>query len=71
MPQPQIDNTAVKRPLHPEDYPDLIGPPRPRQMDTGFYSTDYANPIQRAVQKYSSAYLNSSFANSPFMDVMR
>lgn len=71
MPQPQKDNTAVKQPLHPEDYPDLIGPPKPRTMDTGFITTDYANPIQRAVQKYSSAYLNSNFANSPFMDVMR
>lgn len=40
-------------------------------MDTRFITTDYANPIQRAVQKYSSAYLNSSFANSPFMDVIR
>lgn len=71
MPDIQKDNTAVKQPLHPEDYPDLIGPPKPRQTDTGFITTDYSNPIQRAAQKYSAAYLNSNFANSAFMDVMR
>lgn len=71
MPDIQKDNTAVKQPLKPDEYPDIIGPPAPRNMDTGYITTDYSNPFQRAAQRWSSAYINSDFAKSPFMDVMR
>lgn len=74
MPTQQTDNTRVaKTPVPTESYThyDPKAPKPGVTQDTGTIDIDFSTALQKAIQKYSAAYLNSNFANSPFMDVMR
>lgn len=70
----QTDNTRVaKTPVPTGSYThyDPKAPKTEVTQDTGTITKDTSNPIRRAIQNYTASYLNSNFANSPFMDVMR
>ncbi len=74
MPIQQTDNTRVaKTPVPTGSYthydPKALKPGA--KPDTGTITEDTSSPIRRAIQNYTANYLNSNFANSPFMDVMR
>ena len=74
MPIQQTDNTRVaKTPVPTGSYIhyDSKAPKPGATQDTGTITEDTSNPIRRAIQNYTASYLNSNFANSPFMDVMR
>jgi len=74
MPIQQTDNTRVaKTPVPTGSYThyDPKAPKPGATLDTGTITEDTSNPIRRAIQNYTASYLNSNFANSPFMDVMR
>ena len=74
MPTPQIDNTRVNtspKPTGEYTHYDPWAPKPGATQDTGTIDIDFSTALQKAIQKYSANYLNSNFANSPFMDVMR
>lgn len=74
MPINQTDNTRVAKTPVPTGSYTHYDPKAPKPgavHDTGTIDVDYSNPIQKAMQTYTANYLNSNFANSPFMDVMR
>lgn len=74
MPIQQTDNTRVaKTPVPTGSYIhyDSKAPKPGATQDTGTITEDTSNSIRKAIQNYTASYLNSNFANSPFMDVMR
>lgn len=74
MPIQQIDNTRVTSPLKPTGSYTHYDPKAPKPgviQNTGTITEDNSNPVRKAIQNYTASYLNSDFANSPFMDVMR
>lgn len=74
MPIQQIDNTRVTSSPKPTGSYIHYDPKAPKPgviQDTGTITEDNSNPVRKAIQNYTANYLNSNFANSPFMDVMR
>lgn len=74
MPIQQIDNTRVTSSPKPTGSYTHYDPKAPKLgviQDTGTITEDNSNPVRKAIQNYTASYLNSNFANSPFMDVMR
>lgn len=74
MPIQQIDNTRVTSSPKPTGSYIHYDPKAPKPgviQDTGTITEDNSNPVRKAIQNYTASYLNSNFANSPFMDVMR
>lgn len=74
MPIQQIDNTRVTSYPKPTGSYTHYDPKAPKPgviQDTGTITEDNSNPVRKAIQNYTASYLNSNFANSPFMDVMR
>lgn len=74
MPIQQIDNTRVTSSPKPTGSYTHYDPKAPKPgviQDTGTITEDNSNPVRKAIQNYTASYLNSDFANSPFMDVMR
>ena len=74
MPIQQIDNTRVTSSPKPTGSYTHYDPKAPKPgviQDTGTITEDNSNPVRKAIQNYTASYLNSNFANSPFMDVMR
>lgn len=70
----QIDNTKVTSSPKPTGSYTHYDPKAPKPgviQDTGTITEDNSNSVRKAIQNYTAKYLNSNFAKSPFMDVMR